>query len=461
MRLLRMWSTIKLSLLIHLSGVNGVKQSLCSKTLDAANRAHSDDKRNFNSSTPIRALYATMTFPGDKLPLDAMVPHHLRMLTSDPSRIAEVVIVANQPPWVNASSQWKAALQNVQKNVNATVHYVNYDQYNDTNYLHKFFRLQGQCPGRSKWYDGSWTDILKTVASSIFQTMGDESGDMDSVSAEGLTSFIGAHDATNFMGMLAFLERCVSAERSVELCAFFDSDIFMHRRAEKGVFDLAPAVFRDNPDLISLQPPHICDDQKLGPENKYSCPVRHEVWNSQRYLVINRTRLQSLLPLVMQPGMTERHQGFRCAFEHVWSDTVRQLNGLGWMFCGGEAFVIHPAGSMTPCDPSLEEHMQALAESEAASAIQVGENETKGISTDRIIRGIGCLVGNSLGYTAKSNVSPETIHRGASILIRRLESHKYKRTAENGCEDMGPSLPRVRSGSAWVQLDALNFRSRN
>lgn len=388
----------------------------------------------------MRVLLATMVSPSDKLPLDVVLPHQRRMLSSSPGAQIRALVLENRPPWLGGARlprRQEEGLRRLEASGEAKVVQVNYSLFHDARWPRRFVVVRE--PGGQP--------LPVPVASLHWKRR----GRLESVISADTKEYI----ASNFMGQLTFLEQCRAAGAGVDLCVYLDPDVFLHHSGQ-GLADLAPAVFARDPSLVSLMPPTAChaleslQQQDSGPG---VCRTIRSRWFSNRHVIMNRSRLLSVLPISVPAA------AWGSLFERLWGKVAAGNGWLGTMQCGAAAFAIHPPSRFTPVaarwrfgmsPDSLREHVHALR----ASA---------GLVED--VRGI------------PSNLSWPAVVDGTKLLVERIEAgcfelpcskrhtslwpgddHLFFFSSIRGgsgplatvyCEDMVPSASRVKAGLAW------------
>mmetsp|Transcript_33940 Transcript_33940/g.59938 ORF Transcript_33940/g.59938 Transcript_33940/m.59938 type:complete len:402 (+) Transcript_33940:83-1288(+) len=340
-----------------------------------------------------KVLYMTLTFPSDELPVDLMVAHHQRMLSGRSDALVDTVVFNSEPPWLVKRRRDEQALQRLEAQRALRLVNVDYAGLDDPLFLDRFF---------------------------VFDAHGNERPSLRQVLGNGTShlKYAGSfeHGASNWLGMLNFLGRCLDAEASVELCTFMDSDIFLYRRKQQGVLDLAPGSFAQNDKWIGLEFPSCCSGLRENVTNGHCKAEQDTPLFSQRYMVLNRTRLAGVLPKRLEGQWHKFHR----PFEQVWWMAFADQGLLGKMLCGGETFAMHPP-------PDLERFLLSYSE---ASFLD-GQSATRG----------------------KRAATRMQIASALPELIQRMEEgqfncHTHKATF-NKCEDMLWSAERISSGMAW------------
>lgn len=346
------------------------------------------------------ALFATILTPGDKAPAHLMLSHQLRSLSSSLSIFADVVVLDNpgqdaQLPEMEEKRNRDLA-QVVQ--LGARVHRVNDSLLKDTSFLSRFVKLDPRTSTGSLA-----ADLLA------------------------LLSQWEPRRLSYLAGILSFLNQCLFASTAIGLCVFLDADILLHR-GEKGLLDLAPPIFRQNPELAVLQPPTVCHSH-VNLDRSGNCGVRNWWWNSGRHMIFNRSRLLDILPLPVQPrdfgaGLTRVWQ--YAGFSNMFSSAARKQKWIGWMQCGAETFAIHPDRDLQTSQQMKTHHI--------ITRLQQGKFEAPTLRGQLLARfhKVEPLSNMSIWWPAFKAAWGQT-----------------DALATNMCQDMFASLTRINAGMAW------------
>lgn len=169
------------------------------------------------------------------------------------------------------------------------------------------------------------------------------------------------HEMSNALGMLTAMNHCLDAQESIEFCVFLDSDIFVYRRPDgPGMIDLAPGIFEENPGYIILEPPLLCDHERVGMDARGVCVATPPLFDlSQRHMIIHRERLKAKLPFATPWDMM--NASFWGTWEKIMTNQMRKIDGAGTMRCGYETVVTHPSLDEGGQWMSYDEHFAELA----------------------------------------------------------------------------------------------------
>lgn len=345
-------------------------------------------------------LFATMHFPGDKMPAELVLRHQLRALQAPGGPPLDTVVLDNRPPWTRPDGGKPLEPYNRTLPSGVRVKEVDYAHFRDAGFLGRFFNIVGSAPGQ----DATVADLTKRAKDGFGTT--------------------GRQIASNFMGLLTFLELCSEAGEATGLCVYLDPDIFLHRFTW-GIADLAPDVFQRHPTYIGLQPPTICDGHEhLVGRNGNSCRASRAIWPSSRHMIWNRSRLLQELPFIIEASR------FGHFFETVLNGVVRHKTGH--MMCGAETFAIHP--------PSR--HTRRLT-TKVPTALMEPVFNNSALATDDGIRVM-------IERLEAGQFELPSIRRSAdSVPTAGGAKGCQEPLAANLCFDMLPSEARIREGMAW------------
>jgi len=357
-----------------------------------------------------KTLVATMVYPDDETPVDLMMEHHLRMVSSDKS-VLQGAIIDNRPPWGPQNSNQEPLLARYRRSQDSTgiVNIKKVDYSNMTTLMNRFFSSgEGEI---SLYAKSAHMDAPTNVSK-----LGEKA------------------KAARLLGMLNFLELCADAEADVDLCVYVEPTTFVHRTNETGVVEQAVKLFRQNPQTVVLLPPDMCVSTKTTGNGVCKAGNVTSGGINHGFFVVNRDRFEGFAPMPVES------LGLDSVLEDLLAEGLTKGGVEGpvkQIRCGG-AFAIHPFDSSLgkyACQPQrqlgLSAHSQA-ATGRAASARDAG------IYSEDYSRFPGG------GMRAK----------GLASLIERFEAGKFPEakpmdSLTNKCNNMCPSKERVRDGLAW------------
>jgi len=356
-----------------------------------------------------KTLVATMVYPDDETPVDLMMEHHLRMVSSDKS-ILQGAIIDNRPPWGEMKSNQEPLLGRYRRSQDGTgvVRVKRVDYSNLSTLITRFFSSE------------EISLHAKTV--NLAADMPTNVSKLDEKA-----------NAARMLGMLNFLELCADAEADVDLCIYMDSTTFVHRSNDTGIVEQAVKVFQQNPQAVVLNPPDMCTYTKAT-QNSVCKAGNVTSGINHGFFVVNRDRFEGFAPMPVESV------GLGSVFEELLAEGLTKGGVEGpvkQIRCGG-AFAIHPYDtSLGRYACSSQRQLGLSAHSQAATS-RAGSARDAGIFSEDYARFPGG------GLRAK----------GLAALIERFEAGKFPEakpmdSLTNKCNNMCPSKERVRDGLAW------------
>jgi len=365
--------------------------------------------------TRTKTLVATMVFPDDEIPVDIMMEHHLRMVSSDKS-ILQGAIIDNRPPWGRQSSNQEPLLARYQRSQDSTgvVKVKKADYSNMTTLLNRFFST---AEGEINLHAITNHHVHLDAPTNI--TKLDEKA-----------------KAARLLGMLSFLELCADAEADVDLCVYLDPTTFVHRTNQTGIVEQAVKLFRQNPQTVVLLPPDMCISGKTT-ENGV-CKAGNVIAGggiNHGFFVVNRDRFEGFAPMPVE-GV-----GLDSVLEDLLAEGLTKGGVEGpvkQIRCGGGAFVIHPF------DDSLGKYACRTSKQLGLSA------QSQALATSRSsAREEGLFAQDYSRFPGGAARA-----KGLASLIERFEAGKFPEakpmdSLTNRCQNMCPSRERMNEGMAW------------
>ncbi|CAK0848699.1 unnamed protein product [Prorocentrum cordatum] len=359
--------------------------------------------------TRTKTLVATMVFPDDEIPVDLMMEHHLRMVSSNMS-ILQGAIIDNRPPWGEMKSNQEPLLGRYRRSQDGTgvVRVKRVDYSNLSTLITRFFSSE------------EISLHAKTV--NLAADMPTNVSKLDEKA-----------NAARMLGMLNFLELCADAEADVDLCIYMDSTTFVHRSNDTGIVEQAVKVFQQNPQAVVLNPPDMCTYTKAT-QNSVCKAGNVTSGINHGFFVVNRDRFEGFAPMPVESV------GLGSVFEELLAEGLTKGGVEGpvkQIRCGG-AFAIHPYDtSLGRYACSSQRQLGLSAHSQAATS-RAGSARDAGIFSEDYARFPGG------GLRAK----------GLAALIERFEAGKFPEakpmdSLTNKCNNMCPSKERIRDGLAW------------
>jgi hypothetical protein len=364
--------------------------------------------------TRTKTLVATMVFPDDEIPVDLMMEHHLRMVSSNMS-ILQGAIIDNRPPWGEMKSNQEPLLGRYRRSQDSTgvVKVKRVDYSNLTTLMNRFFS----------------SEEINLHAKTI---------NLASELPTNVSKLDEKANAARMLGMLNFLELCADAEADVDLCIYVDSTTFVHRSNDTGVVEQAVKVFQQNPQTVVLNPPDMCIYSKATENNV--CKAGNVTSTTpgggginHGFFVVNRDRFEGFAPMPVESV------GLGSVFEDLLAEGLTKGGVEGpvkQIRCGG-AFAIHPYDSSLGRYACKQGQLGLPAHSQAAASRGASARDAGMFSEDysRFPGG---------GMRAK----------GLATLIERFEAGKFPEakpmdSLTNKCNNMCPSKERIAHGLAW------------
>mmetsp|Transcript_106490 Transcript_106490/g.280906 ORF Transcript_106490/g.280906 Transcript_106490/m.280906 type:complete len:393 (-) Transcript_106490:117-1295(-) len=358
-----------------------------------------------------RALVATMVMPDDEIPVDLMMEHHLRMVSSDKS-ILQGAIIDNRPPWGSQNSNQEPLLARYRRSQDSTgiVNIKKVDYSNMTTLMNRFFSSgEGEI---SLYAKSAHMDAPTNVSK-----LGEKA------------------KAARLLGMLNFLELCADADAEVDMCIFLDSTTFLYRENQTGLVEVAARLFQQDPMAVVLQPPDMCLSSRASA--KGVCKVGSSTTIKHGFFVVNRDRFEGFAPMPVESA------GLGSVFEDIFAEGLTKGDHEGavkQIRCGG-AFFVHPYDRSL--GPYACPHKNML-ELPAHARDTLG---SRGAGRARVAEG---------HFDEDYSRFPGKAEGAAAVksLIDRVEAGKfpeakYPESVTNKCLNMCPSKERIRDGLAW------------
>jgi len=372
-----------------------------------------------------KTLVATMVYPDDETPVDLMMEHHLRMVSSDKS-ILQGAIIDNRPPWGSQNSNQEPLLARYKRSQDSTgvVKVKTVDYANMSTLMTRFFSS-----GEGEINLNARTNNMLGVTHELTSLAAHAHLD----SPTNVTKLDEKAKAARLMGMLNFLEVCADAEADVDLCVYMDPTTFVHRSNETGVVEQAVKLFRQNPQTVVLLPPDMCTSARTTGNGV--CKAGNVTGGiNHGFFIVNRDRFEGFAPMPVESI------GLDSVFEDLLAEgltkggvegPVRQIR------CGG-AFAIHPYDSSLGKYACQSQRQLGLSAHSQAATSRASSARDAGIYSEDYSRFPGG------GMRAK----------GLASLIERFEAGKFPEakpmdSLTNKCNNMCPSKERVRDGLAW------------
>jgi hypothetical protein len=249
-----------------------------------------------------------------------------------------------------------------------------------------------------------------------------------------------------FNAMMQFIDLCNQAEYGVEICINMEGQSFLHRQSKKGLIELSSDLFDEDEEVIALQPPTYCDYTQAHHKPAWA---KKEQWTNSSFtrcianatkakpeaglgnMLFNRQRLMAALPLSVNADDLDLKKGFDHAF---LTGLVPGSAAIKGMQCG-HSFVIRPAGEEAQCKSKKKMPLKS-------HAVAVGKFKDKEASQRAAL---DTLSGEYGSFNQR-------MVQGVEVLADRMERGMIPGTTGNvgdKCLEMCPSEDRIKGGMAW------------
>jgi len=249
-----------------------------------------------------------------------------------------------------------------------------------------------------------------------------------------------------FTAMMQFIDLCIKAEHGVEICANMQGESFLHRQDKKGLLELASKLFDDDDEVIALQPPSYCEYTQAHHKPSWA---KKDAWTNSSFtkcianatkakpeaglgnMLFNRQRLMAALPLSVNAEDLDLKQGFDHA---LLAGLVPGSAAVKGMQCG-HSFVIRPPGEEAQCKGAKKMTLKSQALT-AGKSKDSEANQRAALDT---------LSGEYGSFNQR-------VVQGIEVLADRMERGMLPGTTGNvgdRCLEMCPSEDRIKGGMAW------------
>jgi len=243
-----------------------------------------------------------------------------------------------------------------------------------------------------------------------------------------------------FTAMMQFVDLCSHAEYGVEICANMDGESFVHRQDKKGLVELASELFDGDDEVIALQPPSYCDYTQAHHRPTWA---KKDKWTNSSFtkcvanatkakpeavpanMLFNRQRLMAALPLSVDADDLSLEKGFDHAL--LVGLAPEAIKG---MQCG-HSFVIRPAGEEAKCKTNKGKTMTLKSQLLAAG-------KTRDSDASR--------------FSGEYGVFNQRMVMGLEVVADRIERGMIPGpmgSVGDKCLEMCPSSDRIKQGMAW------------
>jgi hypothetical protein len=403
----------------------GLRALLVAAALPLAASLTAEFQRLVDRVAAKKTLVATVLKHTQEAPVDLMLSHQIRMLTSSHKNVGQVTVINAKVPMVdNALGTIHDPILGQMRRSYGTTGSVNIIELesNETRQqelMQKVFSVK----------KGSTAAFAKK----FFK--------------QDLTSPDLKRQMAYFNAMMQFIDLCSQAEYGVETCINMDGESFLHRQSKKGLIELSSDLFDEDEDVIALQPPTYCDYTQAHHKPSWA---KKESWTNSSFtkcvanatkakpeaglanMLFSRQRLMAALPLSVNADDLDLNRGFDHAFLAGLAPASGAIKG---MQCG-HSFVIRPAGEEAKCKSSKHK-MNLKGQALAAGKFKDSEASQRAA--------LDTLSGEYSSFNQR-------VVQGIEVLADRMERGMIPGTTGNvgdKCMEMCPSEDRIKQGMAW------------
>jgi len=392
--------------------------------LAVATEAASGSQRGLDRVAAKKTMVATVLKHTQAPPVDLMLSHQIRMLTSSRKNVAQVAVINAKVPGVDnplgtphdpivgqmrRSYGTTGSVQVVELESNVT---------RQQELMQKVFSVR----------QGSTASFAKK-----FFNQNLSSPDMK-------------RQMAYFNAMMQFVDLCSQAEYGVEICVNMQGESLLHRQTKKGLIELASDLFDEDEAAVALQPPTYCDYTQAHHRPSWAKPDKWTnfsftkcVANATKVkpeagpanMLFNRQRLMAALPLSVNADDLSLDRGF----DHAFLAGLSGAGAIKGMQCG-HSFVIMPAGDEAKCKGSKKMPLkaQALAAGKPSKGSEANQRQV-----------LDTLSGEYGSFNQR-------VVQGIEVLADRMERGIIPGpagTVGDRCLEMCPSNDRIKAGMAW------------
>jgi len=373
--------------------------------------------------TPSRAMVATVLEHTRVAPVDLMLSHQLRMLSSSRKNINNVAVInakvkgvdnalgTAQDPVIAQMSRSYGTTGSVQ------VLDLEGDEEKQVELFQKVFSLR----------QGSTASFAKKFFKQELATPELK------------------RKMAYFTAMAQFVDLCSKASFGVDLCINMETESFLYRKDKKGIVELASELYENDEDVIALQPPTYCEYTQARHKPSWA---KASSWTNSSFTkcvanatkatpgslsntVFHRERLMSKLPFAVDKDDLDLQKGFDHAF---WTGLSPQ-GAVKGMQCG-HSFVVRAATETSGCKgKTVQMKQQALAIAKSKADPKAAERTQ-----------LDTLSGEYSSFNQR-------VVSGIEMMVDRLENGDFPpvmHNVANKCQDMCPSMERItKEGTAW------------
>jgi len=364
-----------------------------------------------------KTLVATVLKHTQPVPVDMMLSHQLRMLSSSRKNVAQVAVIDAKVPGVDnpLGTAHDPVVAQMKRSYGTTgsvqVVELESDETRQQELMQKVFSIR----------QGSTIAFAKKFFT------------------QNLTSPEMKRQMAYFNAMMQFVDLCTKAEYGVEICANMEGESFLHRQDKKGLIELASELFDGDEEVIALQPPTYCDYTQAHHRPAWA---KKDKWTNSSFtkcvanatkakpeagpanMLFNRQRLMAALPLSVNAEDLDLAKGF----DHGFVGGLSHAGAIKGMQCG-HSFVIRPAGEEANCKGKK----MPLKAHTLAAGKQLKDSDASRFS----------------GEYGQFN---QRVVQGVEVLADRMERGMIPAplgAVGDKCLEMCPSNDRIKGGMAW------------
>jgi len=393
-------------------------------SLTVATEAASESHRRVDRVAAKKSLVATVLKHTQAAPVDLMLSHQIRMLTSSHKNVGQVAVINAKVPTVDNAlgTAHDPVIGQMRRSYGTTgsvkVVELEANETRQQELMQKVFSLR----------QGSTASFAKK----FFK--------------QNLTSPDMKRQMAHFNAMMLFIDLCSQAEYGVEICINMEGESFVHRQSKKGLIELSSDLFDEDEEVIALQAPTYCDYTQAHHRPAWA---KKEHWSNSSFtkcvanatkakpeaglenMLFNRQRLMAALPLSVNAEDLDLKQGFDHA---LLAGLVPGSAAVKGMQCG-HSFVIRPPGEEAQCKGAKKMTLKSQALT-AGKSKDSEANQRAALDT---------LSGEYGSFNQR-------VVQGIEVLADRMERGMLPGTTGNvgdRCLEMCPSEDRIKGGMAW------------
>jgi len=386
-------------------------------SLTVATEAASESHRRVDRVAAKKSLVATVLKHTQAAPVDLMLSHQIRMLTSSHKNVGQVAVINAKVPTVD--------------NALGTAHDPVIGQ------MRRSYGTTGSVKVVELEANETRQQELMQKVFSVRQ--GSTAAFAKKFFKQSLTSPERKRHMAYFNAMMQFIDLCSQAEYGVEICANMDGESFLHRQDKKGLIELASELFDGDDEVIALQPPSYCDYTQAHHRPAWA---KKDQWTNSSFtkctanatktkpeagpdnMLFNRQRLMAALPLSVNTDDLDLDKGF----DHALLAGLSGAGAIKGMQCG-HSFVIRPAGEEAKC-----------------------KGKKNSLKSQALVAGKFAKSEDASRFSGEYGSFNQRVVQGIEVLADRMERGMIPGptgAVGDKCLEMCPSDARIKEGMAW------------